>query len=250
MDFLEEELAAKARAAGSRAADKRVRVLDLGCGVGDITTNLLAHPRLTVVGLDISAEALSQFQRRSACGASECPALVRGDVYRLPFADRSFGAVVSFGYASAGSYQGVDLEVARVLVQGGVALIDFANPSLYHWLRSPRSTFRWYRRFRSSASSQYHFGVLGIADHFSVAGLACEETRYFNAYPPLRFMARLPWIAAIDRQLSRAFGRLLGRVLIVKLRRTRTTTDYREATAITPRQAPVRRPGATRGSSG
>src|SRR5436190_23845348 len=100
------------------------RVLDLGCGHGDLTPFLLAEPRLAISALDVSAAALRQFQARSGGRYAGRLALVRGSVYELPFPDGTFDAVVSFGYASAASYAGAEREVARVLRPGGVAIID------------------------------------------------------------------------------------------------------------------------------
>src|SRR5436190_7267539 len=104
---------------------ERLRLLDLGCGHGDLTVNLLNEPRLQIVGLDLSAAALAQFQGRlPMCLPDDVAcrlALTRASVYELPFPDAMFDAVVSFGYASAASYDGAEWEVARVLRPGGVA---------------------------------------------------------------------------------------------------------------------------------
>ena len=200
---------------------RTLRVLDLGCGDGDLTLALLAEPGLDLVALDFSAVALGRFveRRRGCVGARDRPALLRGSVYELPFRDGTFDAVVSFGYASAASYVGVAPEVARVLRPGGAAIVDFANPSLYHWLAAPRATLRWYRRFRDPRSAQYHFGHRGLAAHFAPAGLALEAVGYLNAYPPLGPLASLPFAPSADRLLARTFGPALGRVLLVKFRR-------------------------------
>jgi SAM-dependent methyltransferase len=204
-----------------RSSASRFRLLDLGCGTGDITWHLWERPGLEVVALDFSAEALSQ-AARLVIGPEPRPFhLVRGDAYCLPFGDGAFDAVVSFGYASAASYPGVETEVARLLRPGGVAVVDFANPSLYHWLADPRGTLRWYRRYRDPSSGQYHFGRRGVPRHFRPAGLVLETVRYLNAYPPLATVAKLPGCAALDRGLARAFGQTLGRVMVVKLRRLR-----------------------------
>lgn len=196
-----------------------LRVLDLGCGHGDLTPHLLADPRLKISALDISAAALRQFQERLGGRFAGRLALVRGSVYELPFPDGAFDAVVSFGYASAASYEGAEREVARVLRPGGVAVIDFASPSLYHWLATPAATLRWYRRFRQPGQGTYHFGRAGLREHFEPAGLRLEAVRYLNAYPPLERVARQRWSATLDRWMARLAGPLLGRVLLVRVRR-------------------------------
>jgi len=210
----------------------RLRLLDLGCGHGDLTLHLLRESRLDVVALDVSAAALDQFQARlrqpttldaiyaAAPRQAKRLSLIRGSVYELPFPDGAFDAVVSFGYASAASYEGAEREVARVLRPGGIAVVDFANPSLYHWLGAPRSTLRWYRRFRDpSQSSTYHFGWRGLRRHFGSAGLQLDGLRYLNAYPPSERIARRPGSAPLDAALAWLAGPLLGRVLLARLRR-------------------------------
>ena len=197
----------------------RLRVLDLGCGHGDLTPLLLEEQRLEIVALDLSSGALKQFRARLGGRLPERLRLARASVYELPFADATFDAVVSFGYASAASYEDAEWEVARVLRPGGVAVVDFANPSLYHWLAAPRPTWRWLQRYRDPAQAQYHFGRFGLRRHFGPAGLRLEALRYVNAYPPLERVAGQLWSAALDRRLARVTGPVLGRVLLARLRR-------------------------------
>jgi len=60
------------------------RVLDVGCGTGELTRVLRAETGGTVVGLDADAGLLSAVD----------PPVVRGDATRLPFAADSFDLVV------------------------------------------------------------------------------------------------------------------------------------------------------------
>ena len=186
------------------APGERLRVLDLGCGHGDLTPLLLAEPRLETVGLDLSAAALGQFRARVGQRYQGRLSLVRASAYELPFADGAFDVVVSFGYASAATYDGVEQEVARVLRPGGVAVVDVANPSLYHWLATPGPTLRWYWRFRDPEQAQYHFGWRGLRRHFGGAGLRLDAIRYLNAYPPLDRTGR----ARLERPPGSAASRL------------------------------------------
>lgn len=200
-------------------ADRRLRVLDLGCGHGDLTPLLLDDARLEIVAVDLSAAALGQFRARLGEQLPDRLTLARASVYELPFADGAFDAVVSFGYASAASYAGAEREVARVLRPGGVAVVDFVSPSLYRWLAAPKATFRWLQRYRDPAQEQYHFGRRGLRQHFGPAGLRLEAVRYLNAYPPLERLAGRPWSARLDRTLSGTLGPVLGRVLLARFRR-------------------------------
>ena len=198
---------------------QRLRVLDLGCGHGDLTPLLLEDARLEIVAVDLSAGALGQFRARLGAQLPERLTLARASVYELPFKDGAFDAVVSFGYASAASYDGAEREVARVLRSGGVAVIDFVSPSLYRWLAAPQATYRWLQRYRDPEQEQYHFGRSGLRRHFQPAALRLEDIRYLNAYPPLERLAGHTWSAPLDRTLSRALGPALGRVLLARLRR-------------------------------
>jgi ubiquinone/menaquinone biosynthesis C-methylase UbiE len=218
----EEALRLLGPALSSLAPGRQLRVLDLGCGHGDLTLHLLRDDRLSIVALDLSAAALAQFGIRIEQGHSDtCAggrlARVRASAYELPFADESFDVVVSFGYASAASYDGVEHEVARVLKRGGVAVIDFVSPSLYRWAAAPRATVRWLQRYRDPSQAQYHFGRPGLARHFGPAGLILDRVAYVNAYPPLERIASQPWSAALDRRLSALAGPVLGRVLLARL---------------------------------
>ena len=215
----EEALQLLAPELGQLPAGTRLRVLDLGCGHGDLTPLLLEEPRLEIVALDLSAAALGQFRARLGSRLPAGLALTRASVYELPFRDGAFDAVVSFGYASAASYAGAEREVARVLRPGGVAVVDFVSPSLYRWVAAPLPTWRWLRHFQDPAQEQYHFGRFGLREHFAPAGLTLDAVRYLNAYPPLERLAGRSWSAALDRMLSRVAGPLLGRVLLARLRR-------------------------------
>jgi ubiquinone/menaquinone biosynthesis C-methylase UbiE len=67
------------------------RVLDLGCGTGQLTADLAARfPGAEVLGLDLSADMLAFARRRLAQ-----PRLLRANVYALPIADGALDLVTS-----------------------------------------------------------------------------------------------------------------------------------------------------------
>jgi SAM-dependent methyltransferase len=81
------------RAALERSLDlgRGQRILDLGCGVGRLSS-WLARDRRTVVGVDTSEAMLMAARRRSE---SPNPSFVRYDGAALPFGDSTFDRVVS-----------------------------------------------------------------------------------------------------------------------------------------------------------
>ncbi|MFN8522700.1 MAG: class I SAM-dependent methyltransferase [Chloroflexota bacterium] len=190
-------------------------VLDLGCGDGDITARLALSRDIRLIATDLSGLALRECGRRGSTPRFQASA------YELPLPDESVDAIVSFGYASVASYVGVPGEVARVLRPGGLAVVDFPNPSLYHWLGDPGGTLRWWRRYRDPGSEQYHFGPRGVAVVFGQVGLRLEAASYFSAYPPVGAATRIPGIARLDRLAGRLAGRALGRVMVARFRRER-----------------------------
>lgn len=68
------------------------RILDLGCGDGNYTAEIAMLAGLAV-GVDRSAAMLTT--ARSRLGASSTSRLIRADGAALPFADRTFDAVIA-----------------------------------------------------------------------------------------------------------------------------------------------------------
>jgi SAM-dependent methyltransferase len=97
--------------------DRRLRLLDAGCGTG---YNLLALARFgTTLGVDLSADAVAFCRERGVRA-------LRGSVLRLPFADAAFDAVTSFDVIYHDWVQDERealAEMARVLRPGGALLV-------------------------------------------------------------------------------------------------------------------------------
>jgi SAM-dependent methyltransferase len=189
------------------------RALDLGCGAGRVM-ELLARAGCTMVGLDLAEGALAGARARLGVGAR----LVRGDAFHLGFADGAFDAVVSLGYASVGSYPGVQGELARVLRPGGLALIDFRRFGLYHLPLAPLRGRQFARAWRRGDVSVPLLG-LRPGPTWAAAGLRLEGVRLFNTYPPLG--RRLPVGAALafERTVGRPLAPLLARTALAVFRR-------------------------------
>lgn len=73
-----------------------MRLLDAGCGGGSITVGLVAAVAPgVVVGLDLEPHRLVEARQRATDREVTNLRLIAGDVYRLPFPDRSFDAVLA-----------------------------------------------------------------------------------------------------------------------------------------------------------
>jgi ubiquinone/menaquinone biosynthesis C-methylase UbiE len=104
------------------------RVLDVPCGTGRISVPL-AERGFAVSGLDISNRVLE-----AARAAAPELDLRQGDMRELPWPDASFDAVLNlwtaFGYfETQDEDERVLAEAARVLVPGGIFVIDTINPA-------------------------------------------------------------------------------------------------------------------------
>jgi ubiquinone/menaquinone biosynthesis C-methylase UbiE len=118
------------------------RVLDVGCGTGNISLTL-AQQGAHVVGLDASgpmlAKALDKVGR-----ADFSIAWVRGEAGRLPFADESFDIVLSIlALDFMADRESVIQEMVRVLRPGGFLAVAMLNRySLWTLKRVLRTWFR------------------------------------------------------------------------------------------------------------
>jgi SAM-dependent methyltransferase len=111
-----------ARYAFARTFVESRRVLDVACGTG-YGLALLHETRARVVGVDVALEAA-----RAARAAHPEARVLAADGMKLPFADRSFEAVVSFETIEHLEDRGRFLaELARVLQDDGLLILSTPN---------------------------------------------------------------------------------------------------------------------------
>lgn len=106
----------------------RERVLDIGCGTGELERRLVQRwPALRVAGVDVSPNML-----RRAADKRTGAALLAGEVCRLPFAAGSFDVLIcanAFHYFRQPTYSLA--EMRRVLRPGGrLVLVDWCDDYL------------------------------------------------------------------------------------------------------------------------
>jgi demethylmenaquinone methyltransferase/2-methoxy-6-polyprenyl-1,4-benzoquinol methylase len=117
------------RAVEKKLHGKQARILDVGCGTGDLSR---AFARMgTVVGCDFCLPML----RIAAAKASrnrQSVALLEGDALTLPFADSVFNVVATaFVLRNLSDIDRGLREMQRVLEPGGIlAILDFSLPKV------------------------------------------------------------------------------------------------------------------------
>lgn len=107
-------LAATFQLAKALGISPGVRLLDVGCGVGQTARLLAERFRAQVTGLDKSASMIARAKERSP-GVT----FLEGDAYALPFASESFEILVAESVTLFLERERVLREFHRVLVPGG-----------------------------------------------------------------------------------------------------------------------------------
>lgn len=161
------------------------RVLDLGCGTGRLSRQLVAAGR-EVVMLDASAAMLGQ------AGAPELAPAVLADAFALPFAPEAFDAVVALRVAfHFAELDALIASVAPLLRPGGRFVFD-----TYRW--TPRALLaiaskRWGGKVFIHSAESVSQGA--VASGLSVA--AANACFLFSPY--LYRLLPLPAVQGLDR---------------------------------------------------
>ena len=200
-------------------SDSNLSMLDLGCGQGDISILIALRSDLSIIAVDISKMALNIASEKIAeYRLGERISLVRVDGYKLCFKDASFDIIFSSGYGSVASYPRMQREVYRVLKPNGVVISDFIrHHNLYNILMKPRYLLRQWKRYHNDKETRiYHFGQLGVKEHFLLSGLMLEDVRYFNTYPPMGNICSARLYMLFEDTFGWLFQRFLARVFLAK----------------------------------
>jgi demethylmenaquinone methyltransferase/2-methoxy-6-polyprenyl-1,4-benzoquinol methylase len=103
------------------------KILDVGCGTGDLSIELFEKTGAQVTGIDFCRPMLELAQVK----ASHLR-FVEGDALRLPFSDGAFDCVTAaFALRNLASVEQGLAELNRVLKPGGmVAVLEFSQPTV------------------------------------------------------------------------------------------------------------------------
>lgn len=110
------------------------RAIDLCCGTGDLTIELLRVSCGTVYGIDFSRPMIQRAEQKSAATGSKSKGKLGGfieaDALHLPVPDAGFDlATNAFGFRNLANYEAGIHEMARILRPGGhLAILEFAKP--------------------------------------------------------------------------------------------------------------------------
>ena len=158
--------------------EKPQRVLDLGCGTGDLAINLAlrAEESVEITGLDYSLPMLEMARKKAIiAGVGERVQFVHGEATQLPLPDSHFDCVgISFAFRNLTFRNPLCLphlaEVKRVLIPGGrYVIVESSQPAN----RIIRKIFHFYLRafvapvgtLLSANRGAYHY-LAGSASHF------------------------------------------------------------------------------------
>ena len=109
------------RLATELALPRGAKVLDAGCGTGNVARALAVRHGLNVTGIDILRFNIAEAKRRSAnCGLTRTTRFQIGDYHRLPFEDDSFDGLYTMEtFVHSANPEAALAEFARVLKPGG-----------------------------------------------------------------------------------------------------------------------------------
>jgi len=144
------------------------RVLDVGCGTGEISSRLAAEwPRSTVVGVDVLEGSVALARSRHAALAPRL-SFAQGDAYALAFPDASFDLVVCrHVLQSIPHAERVVAELRRVARPGGWLHLLLEDYGLFHASpASPALLAFWDdvpRAFGAALGVDNHVGRRGLA---------------------------------------------------------------------------------------
>jgi len=167
------------QAARECLASHPARVLDLGCGTGDLALNLarMSQDVIRIAGLDYSRPMLERAARKAAGLPGVRPYFIQGDAAKLPFPDRSFDCIgISFAFRNL-TYKNLLspqylAEILRVLRHDGrFIIVESSQPKSKLVRRLFHLYLRWF---------VYHTGSLVSGNKGAYRYLTESAARFYT----------------------------------------------------------------------
>lgn len=184
------------------------KILDLGCGTGQLTHPLLKRfKKAQVIGLDIAPAMLRQARKQA--GWWRKPRFVAGDIEALPIAGNSMDLVISsLSFQWCHDLDRVFAECRRILRPGGVLLFTTFGPDTLKELRGSWS------EVDGHAHVNQFIDMHDIGDamvRLQLADPVMDVEHFTLTYPDVRTLMReLKGIGAHNMTAGRARG-LMGK---------------------------------------
>jgi ubiquinone/menaquinone biosynthesis C-methylase UbiE len=184
-------------------------VLDIGCGNGELS-EILVRRGMNVISTDLGFDSIRRASEKINARLSRRPRqdspirFVQGDIYRLPYDDASFDAVVASEIIEhLENPREAFSEVARVLKSGGYFIV--ATP----YMEKLQYTLCIHCNEKTPVNAHLHsFDENALTDMLSGAGLAADGSKkYSSKYAAMFGMAGLTFF------LPYAFWRAVDSIL-------------------------------------
>lgn len=108
---------------------KEVRLIDLGCGTGELLSQLVDDGYTSLTGLDLSSAMIEQAKRKASSAA-----FLHAPIESIPVADNAFEVVVSNAAIQWCEPDVAASEIARILKPDGRLLLNsFVKGTLRQW---------------------------------------------------------------------------------------------------------------------
>jgi sterol 24-C-methyltransferase len=206
------------------------RVLDAGCGEGDVAIRLQTRFGLQVDGVDLLEPNLRRARSKAArLGLTDSLRFSRLDYGDLPFPDHSFdGAYTMETLVHAFDHRRALRELRRVLRPGGrLALFEYTVPPRDRMTPEQREAFDFVveRSGMRSLPSFVHGAFPAILEEAGLEVVGVEDVTE-RIWPMLRRLARICSLPALAGRLLRARGALLNSTALVEGYRHREGWRY------------------------